>query len=114
MRISDWSSDVCSSDLQGQLGSLQPDQADLAAVGQHHRVAVDDLGHAPTVLPGEAGGDLRCRADRGGRGGKQEEAQRQRLNGDPITSEERRVGTECVNTCRSRGSTFNYKKQKDN
>src|SRR3546814_19078396 len=30
---------------------------------------------------------------------------------DPFRSEERRVGKECVSTCRSRGSPYTYKKK---
>src|SRR3546814_15702665 len=66
MRISDWSSDVCSSDLA--------------------------LRHAR----GEGGGRL-------GRG-------RHRGGGD--RSEERRVGKECVSTCRYRWSPYHYKNNK--
>src|SRR3546814_20846986 len=32
-------------------------------------------------------------------------------NGGPHRSEERRVGQECVSTCRSRWSPYNYKKK---
>src|SRR3546814_1798766 len=64
MRISDWSSDVCSSDLRGGLG-------------------------------GAVGGD-----GRRGRGGPPDRTQSQRR------SEERRVGKECVSTCRSRWSPY--------
>src|SRR3546814_5830318 len=67
MRISDWSSDVCSSDLF--LGPTQP----YAASGRSY------------VLFGS--------------GANVEFAGR-------IRSEERRVGKECVSTCRSRWSTY--------
>src|SRR3546814_6120038 len=60
MRISDWSSDVCSSDLPN-----------------------DATGRARPVAPG--------RHDAGDRGER---------------SEERRVGKECVSTCRSRWSPY--------
>src|SRR3546814_15247922 len=92
MRISDWSSDVCSSDLIGDvltnnvlLPLLQIAQPQHIAFLEHpaaqphaaqqHRgaVAVDDLGAA--------------------------------------RSEERRVGKECVSTCRSRWSPYHYKKK---
>src|SRR3546814_5846957 len=85
MRISDWSSDVCSSDL---------------VVG----VDVEDAG-ARTILAGRhvaaAGGGLGPvrfhRADLGRRLGHQREL---------LRSEERRVGKECVSTCRSRWSPY--------
>src|SRR3546814_5475319 len=66
MRISDWSSDVCSSDLEGSEGE--------AGAG---RGAV-----RPAAFGGKAVGACR----------RQER------------SEERRVGKECVSTCRSRWS----------
>src|SRR3546814_3612466 len=67
MRISDWSSDVCSSDLN---------------LGADRRPA----------LPGVfAGGALQTRQRQGLSQGR---------------SEERRVGKECVSTCRSRWSPY--------
>src|SRR3546814_4804870 len=88
MRISDWSSDVCSSDLAGAapgLGRANPwlsapavgaDLGDCRACGIQRRHAVD------------------C-ADRG----RLSRARDRR-------SEERRVGKECVSTCRSRWSPY--------
>src|SRR3546814_7178564 len=70
MRISDWSSDVCSSDL--------------------HRTAV-----VPSAVSGTGG---RCR------GGWPWYSQRP--GGAWVRSEERRVGKECVSTCRSRWSPY--------
>src|SRR3546814_11532679 len=110
MRISDWSSDVCSSDL--------------AIVGQRLHVPAGQLRrkivkcHGPSPFA-----KIRsCRA-------KSRHPSAQRLprgistsldaNGtlDPQSlqsesrSEERRVGTECVSTCRSRWSPSHYKKK---
>src|SRR3546814_3694147 len=71
MRISDWSSDVCSSDLRcGHRRGL-----DLVELGHHRRrVRVDDrlrrrgaARHEPTVAPGR--GDARPVRTGGGRGG---------------------------------------------
>src|SRR3546814_12576960 len=87
MRISDWSSDVCSSDLV-----IGPRVA-----GLHREMAA--------VVAGDA--DLRRGAE-----------QRARLARVAIVlpemdrSEERRVGKECVSTCRSRWSPYHYKKNK--
>src|SRR3546814_16333281 len=68
MRISDWSSDVCSSDL--------------SAAGRSTRIGV---------------GSGRCwRWSATGR----------RWRSTPTRSEERRVGKECVSTCRSRWSPY--------
>src|SRR3546814_5875929 len=67
MRISDWSSDVCSSDLEAERPHARPHVAQLerlahgAAAMRQHRV---------------------------------------------VRSEERRVGKECVSTCRSRWSPY--------
>src|SRR3546814_15809205 len=96
MRISDWSSDVCSSDL----GHTDPawfadnapfsDAASLLIVPDHYvfrmlysqGVPLEELG-----VPRADGGPVES---------------------DPrtIRSEERRVGKECVSTCRSRWSPF--------
>src|SRR3546814_15565284 len=98
MRISDWSSDVCSSDLGLRAGRivLQHDVGRLFGMlagvfpalqrGLHEaRHLVDEgrvieivLQHVKAVLQG----------------------------GDALRSEERRVGKECVSTCRSRWSPY--------
>src|SRR3546814_8406869 len=80
MRISDWSSDVCSSDLVSQR--------------MRHEFAVGIMPH-----------QLRFHADAG---------QLELIDGDVRDfffgeikrSEERRVGKECVSTCRSRWSPY--------
>src|SRR3546814_17489774 len=98
MRISDWSSDVCSSDLRraGEIAEHAGDErklllldriADLHVVGQLHArrahaiefvLGAFPLRHDRSPLPGWI-------TDR---------------------SEERRVGKECVSKCRSRWSPF--------
>src|SRR3546814_8105956 len=89
MRISDWSSDVCSSDLPARQGPggdgkcpRLPHAEEEAA--HHHRPG----------RPGQRRG--------GGEGRPPEHHARQR----PARSEERRVGKECVSTCRSRWSPY--------
>src|SRR3546814_16293224 len=96
MRISDWSSDVCSSDLlcfqaavivldrdrHGRLGHLQPRPADL--------------------VPRRIGGIERERIEREMGGG---------VDGMAPRSEERRVGKECGSTCRTRWAPYHYKKK---
>src|SRR3546814_3472204 len=85
MRISDWSSDVCSSDLFEALATRQQfsrRSTNLAAglhllLGQAGRVAT-----ASTSVTAQLTADGRRR------------------------SEERRVGKECVSTCRSRWSPY--------
>src|SRR3546814_19723892 len=90
MRISDWSSDVCSSDLAGGLGAGDMVFLDL---GRHRRsllvraIAQRNLSLLVPVLA-PAGPH----------------------HPDDDRSEERRVGKECVSTCRSRWSPYHYKK----
>src|SRR3546814_3072972 len=75
MRISDWSSDVCSSDLhRAQRDPKQAERKFDQAIG--------------VVQPVHAAIDQ----------------QRRECGADQQRSEERRVGTECVSTCRSRWS----------
>src|SRR3546814_16118374 len=87
MRISDWSSDVCSSDLGGAGGGGH-------ALGGVHPAA-------------------RGRADRDRRGARRQlqAAGRHPLPRARLRSEERRVGKECVSTCRSRWSPSHSKKK---
>src|SRR3546814_11378862 len=95
MRISDWSSDVCSSDL-----------AELAGVARdRYRALVydeprfDDYFRAATPI------DVIERLHIGSRPARRRNAGLRGLRAIPWRSEERRVGQECVSTCRSRWST---------
>src|SRR3546814_2150658 len=72
MRISDWSSDVCSSDLTPGTKNCGSSTLDMP-------VAVSA---SPVIAVTETGTDCKFR------------------------SEERRVGKECVSTCRSRWSPY--------
>src|SRR3546814_14442049 len=84
MRISDWSSDVCSSDLVA--GAFVGEQALVQRlVDDPVREYVKPAAGGPVLRP-----HLRRRLRR---------------------SEERRVGKECVSTCRSRWSPSHYKKK---
>src|SRR3546814_17476767 len=80
MRISDWSSDVCSSDLTWPRSCASAPTSRPPAQNARRTTCWS------TATWG-------CRARRGSR------------------SEERRVGKECVSTCRSRWSPYNSKKQ---
>src|SRR3546814_13512756 len=101
MRISDWSSDVCSSDLDAQ-GAISLDEAwkiwaadcephlcpslfDDALVAYRSTLqrAIAAAEHKPIVIAADS----------------REEAL-------TFRSEERRVGKECVSTCRSRWSPY--------
>src|SRR3546814_13683968 len=98
MRISDWSSDVCSSDLftNGELAGAVRGPVPglwLAGLARNHldalrnhegRIEADaELANQRHVLAGIAG-----------------------QAGEEFRSEERRVGKECVSTCRSRWSQY--------
>src|SRR3546814_20852033 len=91
MRISDWSSDVCSSDLDFDVLLRLARQL----VGRQNGIVGGGIVHdggdlrqqSPEICLGEL--DLHM----AGR------------------SEERRVGKECVSTCRSRWSPYHYKKK---
>src|SRR3546814_19899606 len=99
MRISDWSSDVCSSDLVGRCLHR------MVAVEEFRNVEIgaDILDHhvrrvAPT-------------ADRDVAIGQREARERDVIGAFDdreagARSEERRVGKECVSTCRSRWSPY--------
>src|SRR3546814_13482650 len=98
MRISDWSSDVCSSDLCDRGGRMDCDAAaqspQQASPSSHHHQTkggapcrvVPAILH-PSRLP-MTGGRCCCRR-----------------------SEERSVGKECVSTCRSRWSPYHSKQK---
>src|SRR3546814_17754551 len=101
MRISDWSSDVCSSDLD-KIKAMKTVETLNEGLKREYRLTitakdidarVDDevKAIAPTVrMPGFRPG---------------------KVPPNLIRSEERRVGKECVSTCRSRWSPFHKKKK---
>src|SRR3546814_19497737 len=109
MRISDWSSDVCSSDLD----KPEVQEADLVIglarcmlkTQQYEQAAKlfsqvqDKLPKPPEILVGLAS----CRRHKGALG-EAEKLVRQVLAASPDRSEESRVGKERVRTCRSRWS----------
>src|SRR3546814_15207709 len=114
MRISDWSSDVCSSDLEGRavgpqrVAREQPhhpwhddqqqrrkddqdrNQHREHRVGESARLAMLAVLRHPLVEQRNEGGGERALGEQ--------------------RSEERRVGKECVSTCRSRWSPYHEKK----
>src|SRR3546814_16960556 len=105
MRISDCSSDVCSSDLLHLAGvGVISDELEAGAVGVEHLAAASDE-------PGFVGLDRTHRVGEPDIGGVRfhvRELPRYaaclRIKGE--RSEERRVGKECVSTCRSRWSPY--------
>src|SRR3546814_15516966 len=105
MRISDWSSDVCSSDLglyrqaisiyenihdKGGLAASLGGMAQTAAAREDYQAARDHFGRALQLA-----------------------AEIQHVP-QILRSEERRVGKECVSTCRSRWSPTHKKKKENN
>src|SRR3546814_10958814 len=96
MRISDWSSDVCSSDLIG---------CEFFAIRQIRSArggSADPHGDRDPVAEADAFGFLHRALDRQ----KIAPVAREKRG----RSEERRVGKECVSTCRSRWSPYHYTK----
>src|SRR3546814_15402829 len=127
MRISDWSSDVCSSDLRGRKGIVDdagdPMRAREAAnmlqiddiqrrIGR--RLEEEDLGIGPDRLfPGviiaavdHGRFDPEARAQRIDQPAARPERRLRRDDMVADRSEERRVGKECVSKCRSRCSPY--------
>src|SRR3546814_14392328 len=106
MRMSDWSSDVCSSDLdRAELLSRVPSAPQQSGVPVPAGRSGHRAEHALAWLPGTAtAGELGC--------GERGDVRPVRLAGaaDP-RSEERRVGTECVSRCRFRWSPYPSKKK---
>src|SRR3546814_12150618 len=91
MRISDGSSDVCSSDLYGNTGNASEQIGDAM-----RRRVLDAL----LINRRNGIGSIEFRLPR-----------RRAGHYDFIRSEERRVGKECVSTCRSRWSPYHKKKK---
>src|SRR3546814_14134813 len=107
MRISDWSSDVCSSDLRGE-GLVDADQ---------HIGDVDD---GDAVDRGFHGGEPALQRDMGalqlgdvGAHADQAAAPGVALADQKDRSEERRVGKACVSKCRLRLTPYQSKKKKN-
>src|SRR3546814_14820737 len=106
MRISDWSSDVCSSDLR----FVHPDR--LGDLAQRQRAHMRDaVQKKALLLLHDRARDLDDRALALVERALEPVGTREPL-GQPrlaFRSEERRVGKECVRTCRSRWSPYHQK-----
>src|SRR3546814_1917777 len=89
LRISDWGSDVCSSDLaiESREAVVQPPAAGGAGRPRQLGLEIGDEQRHDAVVMGQ-------RQTQG------------RVVGEAQRSEERRVGKECVSTCTSRWSTY--------
>src|SRR3546814_20445283 len=96
MRISDWSSDVCSSDLialdsniLAYLAGVSRSVEDDAKIARVRELVSRLANSASLIAPAQTLGELFVVLRRSG-----------------ARSEERRVGKECVSTCRSRWSPY--------
>src|SRR3546814_15350026 len=111
MRISDWSSDVCSSDL------ITPDQ--------HIAAITIDIAHAVGIVGIVTGDDVSRKdmPESGARSiiGDPDKRRLLLLHGelhqyiapDPLRTDERRVGNECVSPCRYRCTRYLEKNTKN-
>src|SRR3546814_18202710 len=122
MRISDWSSDVCSSDLPDArdaspehpphwygacpTGRTRREKERAGAV-QLFASAWQSTIRAACRLPAERTLFLHYDEIAGDPVSALEKVMHHLGDGNPIRSEERRVGKGCVSTCRSRWSTYN-------
>src|SRR3546814_17863209 len=97
MLISYWSSDVCASDLPER---TQRPHVRLVGQGVRRELVL-------FAVPGQEGDGAAF--DLPDRGRRTRRAVRC-VDFDVHRPEERRVGTECVSTCRSRWSPYHYKK----
>src|SRR3546814_17315959 len=112
MRISDWSSDVCSSDLDRVTLRLRLDVAGNLSGSWEYRVAPflerDEPGRGRNGLVEESEDGVWL-----ARGAETWSRPRTVLYGAvPVRAEERRAGKECVSTCRSGGLRYQKKQKK--
>src|SRR3546814_13310816 len=97
MRISYWSSDVCSSDLEKELGFLDSEKvSDQERTRLGQALGADYLLILNLTQAGVATKVTETHVDMTGESSREVSHSR---------SEERRVGKEWVSTCRSRGTT---------
>src|SRR3546814_15412777 len=99
MRISDWSSDVCSSDLVDAVFLMRGFRVYPGVVDVDRRVVALELAHdVDHAGVAEIGAVFLEREP------QEQDARTRHVH--PARSEERRVGKECVSTCRSWRSPY--------
>src|SRR3546814_19441476 len=120
MRISDWSSDVCSSDLDEALHHVGADHVGAVAGDAPARQveALGDIGLAGDTARADVVAEGRRIAERRAAVAADEVEPGERAAGELLgleiverRSKERRGGKEGVSTSRTRGSPDSYKKQ---
>src|SRR3546814_15225938 len=106
MRISDWSSDVCSSDLS-ECAHFARHSSATSAYGRLRMAIQQEMYQSnSSALKLKSGMIFSSETGSSSHSTSPEEKW-------PLRSEERRVGKECVSTCRSRWSPYHYKKKKN-
>src|SRR3546814_13521351 len=113
MRISDWSSDVCSSDLHELLQVVRPQSRCPRARYSSLRISIRrevvrpnaPARRSPAYSAGGAAAAVQTRLTLRSYSSSTSVTKRR------ARSEERRVGKECVSTCRSWGSAYHQQKK---
>src|SRR3546814_13759643 len=105
MRISDWSSDVCSSDL----GTIDSDYR-----GELKIIMINHGNESFPIKRGDRVAQIVPAAVQRARFAEVEELDETVRGVGGFRSEERRVGKECVSKCRSRWSPYHKKKKTKN
>src|SRR3546814_13273775 len=118
MRISDWSSDVCSSDLRKIAMAVDARHEDAREGLRAERVASRHhcLGKQQRLPRGARYQDAaalrqKCQKLGGREAGRRHDERSRPPTSHLCRSDERRVGNECVRTCRFRWLTVHIKKK---
>src|SRR3546814_18079431 len=108
MRISDWSSDVCSSDLRRSSEAIVAHAGDSRSTREFPALLSRNQAEGPVVISDAAFRNY-FKIQRALPVSHRFDVRRSRSSAR--RSEERRVGKECVSRCRSRWSPCPYKKK---